>query len=156
MPVAIAVFVGLVVLGLSLLGTSAWWLGLLILVATGWNVYMQVAARRQTNLSTTLTTAEAVSVVRRVFSGRTWELQSDGLEFRARNRIKMRGPTIAVDLEPRPSGAAITIWVSHAYFRYGILEHAQFAWRKTRAIAAAANSTGSIASSGGSALDGSP
>jgi hypothetical protein len=140
MPVAIVVFVALVGAGLALLGTSAWWLGLVVLGATGWNLYMQVVVRRQTHLSTTLTTAEAVAVVNRVFSGRTWELRSDGLEFRARNRLKMRGPTIGVDLEPHSSGTGVSIWISHAHYRYGILEHAQFAWRKMRALSAAARS----------------
>ncbi|MFI5707330.1 hypothetical protein [Kribbella sp. NPDC051620] len=85
-----------------------------------------------------MTTAEAVEMVQRVFSGRTWELRSDGLEFRARNRLKVRGPTIGVDLEPQPSGTAVSVWVSHAHYRYGLLEHAQFAWRKMHALTAAA------------------
>ncbi|WP_432893266.1 hypothetical protein ACQPYH_19675 [Kribbella sp. CA-245084] len=156
MPIAIALFVVLAVVGLSLLGTSVWWLGLLILGATGWNAYIQIVIRRQTYLSTTLTPTQAAFVVRKVFSGRTWELGSDGLEFRARNRMKVNGPTIAVDIEPRPSGAAIRTWVSHANFRYGVMEHAQFAWRKMRALEAAAKTAHPATTSGESVLDRSP
>jgi hypothetical protein len=135
MLVAILALLCVLGIGIGLLGTSIWWLGLLVIFGAVWNVYVQVASRRQIDFETAVPVEEAAAVVVRVFGGRTWELQGNGNEFRARNRWKLHSPTVAVNLQPNDQGTTtVSIWVSNARFRYGIMYHAQFVWRKIRSV----------------------
>ena len=109
MPIAIVVLLGMLGVGISLLATSLWWLGLLLVGCAVWNAYVQVVCRRQVDIETAMSVDDAAAVIERLFGGRTWDLRRSDYDFRASNRLKLHSPTIAVHLEAHSGSTKVNV-----------------------------------------------
>lgn len=141
---AVVVFV----IAIALLDSSYAWIGLLIFAVLGWNVFTQVAARRQYDVITSLSAEEIRSIVDDAFSGRGWEARRTGNEIRAES-TRPNGPTVAARIEPLSETNNVSVWTSNWTTRGIIMNHGQLAWRKKSEIVRAIRAADDTASSQG-------
>ncbi|QKV75307.1 hypothetical protein [Amycolatopsis sp. Hca4] len=108
---------------------------LVIIVLVAWAIFTQVGARRQLDVTVPLSEQDAAQVVVDHF-GVTWS-QVEGLgHLNFRPRLRMHAPTLSVTFEPNgTSSCLVSIWTSHGRKHYGMMGHAQLAWRKKASLA---------------------
>jgi hypothetical protein len=129
---------------------------LLILAWVAWVVFVQVQARKQSRIATSLGKIAVQDVIDRTF-GSTWSRVAGPGHVNVRQKLRSRGPTISIDVEPGSgSGSEVDIWMSSSSTRYGMVNHGQLVWRKKRALASALTSVGSTTVGGSMQATSSP
>lgn len=112
-------------------------LWVLILVAVlAAAIYVQVAARKQVTVETSLSPDQAAQVVKKYF-GLTWNEEGGPGDFNYSPKLRRDPPTISINTKPAPNGGShVDIWVSGATHMLGFMGHAMLMWRKKRGLAA--------------------
>ena len=113
---------------------EAFWV-LVIIVIVGWNIFVQVRARSQTDVTATLSEQQAAQLVTEYF-GVMWTQVDGAGHLNFKPKLRKAPPTISVTFTT--SGTAqcdVSIWTSHWITRYGVMGHAQLAWRKEAGLA---------------------
>jgi hypothetical protein len=107
---------------------------LAILVATGWNIFVQLGARQQVSVPVPGDITAARQMVASCF-GITWsQVDGKGVD-NFQPRLRSGSPVLSVHYSPnRAGGTDVEIWCSHFRKRYGCMEHAQLMWRKKLAV----------------------
>jgi hypothetical protein len=107
----------------------------LVLAVCGWNIFVQVAARQQVNVPVAISEQAAAQLVVEHF-GVMWTAVSGPGHLNYRPKLRMRAPMLSVDFSPESGSACtVSIWMSNAITRYGLVHHAQLAWRKKLQLA---------------------
>jgi len=109
---------------------------LLVLSLIGWTVYVQISARQQVDVVTTLSEQDAAQEVLRYF-GVLWTQVPGRGHVNYRPKLRADAPTMSINFSPDGTAACVvSIWTSHWTKRYGLMSHAQLMWRKKRGLAA--------------------
>jgi hypothetical protein len=109
----------------------------LFLAVVGWNTFTQIMARQQTSISCSYDVATARGIVSRSF-GMWWKAVPGNGEDNYKSKRGSSAPTLSISYDVGEGGGChVDIWCSHGTKRYGVLNHAQLAWRKKRAVARA-------------------
>ncbi|GLY47533.1 hypothetical protein [Lentzea sp. NBRC 102530] len=108
---------------------------LVIILLLGWAIFTQVRARTQLDVTAALSEQQAGQLVMEHFGVMWSQVEGPGhLNFKP--RLRKWPPTISVNFTT--SGTAqceVSIWTSHWTSHYGVMGHAQLAWRKEAALA---------------------
>lgn len=107
---------------------------LLVLAFVGWNTFVQIAARQQTNISCSFDTITASRIVADSF-GMWWKEVPGRGDDNRKARRGSNAPTLSISYKVGDIGGCdVDIWCSQGTTRYGLLHHAQLAWRKKHAV----------------------
>jgi hypothetical protein len=96
----------------------------------GWAIFVQVGARQQVDVATSLTEQDAGEVVRNYF-GALWSQVDGPGHVNYRPRLRAYAPVISISFSPNGTReCGVSIWMSSWKTRYGVMAHAQLVWRK--------------------------
>ncbi|MGW4210938.1 hypothetical protein ACWEIJ_23305 [Lentzea sp. NPDC004789] len=108
---------------------------LVVVVVIGWNIFVQVRARTQLDVTTALSEQQAAALVAEHF-GVLWTREEGAGHLNFKPRLRKWPPTVSVSFTPNgTSQCGVSIWTSHWTTRYGVMGHAQLAWRKEATLA---------------------
>ncbi|MFC7612833.1 hypothetical protein ACFQV2_03445 [Actinokineospora soli] len=108
---------------------------LLIIAVIAWTVFVQVQARRQLDVLVPLSEKAAAEAVTSLF-GVTWSQVEGRGHLNFKPRLRRHAPTLSISFEPEGTGKCqVSIWTSAWKTQYGVMAHAQLAWRKKRSVA---------------------
>lgn len=108
---------------------------LVLVVIIGWIIFVQVGARQQLEVETEVDESAARAVVRRAF-GMGWSEAYGPGEASYTPKLRSRAPTISASVSGRGNNrAVVTLWASEWQSKFGLMNHAQLAWRKKRSVA---------------------
>lgn len=109
--------------------TILFWLFALIAGLWIFGVVMAVKAREQVSISTDLSRAEARDIIERSFGRLLWKNVSGPGEVNKQRRVaKGEGPVLSIDLEHRPGGVEVQIWMSSWQSLWGMALGGEFAY----------------------------
>lgn len=98
-------------------------------------IALQVVARAQDDINTTLGPAEINRIVEQYF-GVIWTRMSGPGAYNFRPKMRMHAPTISVSIDGNGSGGCtVSVWPSNYDTAYGGMYHAGLVWRKKRGLA---------------------
>lgn len=122
---------------------------LMIIALVAWAVFLQIQARKQVDIATSLSEQDAAQVVTDYF-GVLWTQVGGAGHLNYRPKLRVGAPTISISFAPSGTTACeVSIWTSHFHTRYGLMSHAQLAWRKKRALAGRLGETSAASGSWG-------
>jgi hypothetical protein len=108
---------------------------LVIIAFIGWTIYVQIGARQQVDVSTKLTEQDAGELVTNYF-GALWTLVDGPGHVNYRPKLRVGAPVISISFNPDGTReCGVSVWTSAWRTRYGLMAHAQLAWRKKQALA---------------------
>lgn len=108
---------------------------LFIIALTGWAIVTQVKAREQIDIPTPLSEQDAARIVFDHF-GPLWTQVAGAGHLNYRPKFRAGAPTVSIALTPTGMhGCTVSIWTSTFSTRYGLMTHAQLAWRKKQTLA---------------------
>jgi hypothetical protein len=106
-----------------------------VIVVVGWGIFCQVAARQQVDVETQLSEQDAARCVVDYF-GVMWTRVDGPGHLNYRPKLRMHAPTVSVGFAPDgTSSCTVNIWTSAFTTKYGMMYHAQLAWRKKLQLA---------------------
>lgn len=118
---------------------------LVIIVLIGWAIFCQVRARAQTDVTAALSEQQAAQLVMEHF-GVLWTQVEGAGHLNFRPKLRKWPPTISVTFTTSgTSQCDVSIWTSHWTSHYGVMGHAQLAWRKEASLARKLSSASSAA-----------
>lgn len=101
-----------------------------------WAIFTQVGGRKQLELEVPTSEQVAAEAVATSFSAIWTRVQGEG-DLNYRPKLRKNPPTISIKFTPQgTSRCEVSIWTSRFTIRYGMMWHAQLAWRKKRNVAA--------------------
>ncbi|WP_410564528.1 hypothetical protein [Amycolatopsis sp. cmx-4-61] len=108
---------------------------LVVLALIGWAIFVQVEARRHAVVEVPMSEQAAAEVVAACFNI-TWTRISGKGDLNFRPKLRVGAPVVSVAFDPDgATKCGVEIWTSQFSTRYGMMNHAQLAWRKKRKIA---------------------
>lgn len=108
---------------------------LVVIALLSWAVFVQVGARKHVLLEVPMSEQAAAEVVAGCFNISWTQVTGEG-DLNFRPKLRMGAPVVSIDFAPDGmSKCGIEIWTSRFSTRYGMMSHAQLAWRKKRKLA---------------------
>lgn len=110
---------------------------LFALIAGLWiaGVVLNIKAQEQVNLSTDLSRREAIDTIHSSFGKLMWkDVPGPGEMNKQRRVAKGDGPVLSIDLENRPTGVEVQVWMSSWQSNLGIALGGEFAYFQKRKL----------------------
>lgn len=111
--------------------------GLFVLTAAIWvfGVVMNYKAQQQLSISTGLSRREAIDIIHASFSKLLWKDVARRGEINKQRRVaKGEGPVLSIDLENRPTGVEVQVWMSSWQSKMGMALGGEFAYFQKRKL----------------------
>lgn len=111
------------------------WLFVLMAVLWVFGVVMNFKAQEQISISTDLSRGEAIDIIQRSFSKLFWkDVPGRGAINKQRRVAKGEGPVLSIDLENRPTGVEVQVWMSSWQSKMGMALGGEFAYFQKRKL----------------------
>lgn len=108
---------------------------LVVIALLCWVIFVQVDARRHVVVEVPMSEQAAAEIVAACFNV-TWTRISGKGDLNYRPKLRVGAPVVSIAFDPDgTSKCGVEIWTSQFSTRYGMMNHAQLAWRKKRKLA---------------------